>query len=504
MDLVALDPTGDVLATHRVVGNVRHRHRLHRPQDFELLVPEIGGHEFNGRLHGEHRHQLQGVVLHDVPQGAGLVVELAASLDADRLRHRDLHRVDVAPVPDRLEEAIPEPEDGQVLDCLLPQVVVDAVDLGFAEDFADLAVQLSSGADVGAERLLDDDPNPATLGVTPFFARLRQPRSPQLLDDLRVEDGRDGEVDEAIPRGAAIAVDAVEPLDEVRVRAGVAEITGVILDSAAKRLPDRWLHRPVAAVLVDPLPQQLAELVVRDRPPGEPDHRELRREEAAKHQVVERRSQLANGQVAGRPADDHGARLGDSLQAQPLAQRVGNLSRSVTSGNLVGEDGDDRRAGWRQLCGPQSPERPAAVVAAGSAAAPSPPAPTMACPPNSLRSAASTRSVNESGSRRLRKRCIRERVMIGAGTLWSMASRTVQRPSPESATQPLICSRSEPSRLKASAASSISHERITLPWFQSSAMAARSSSKSDACMMSKPSPMACITPYSIPLWTILT
>ena len=46
-----------------------------------------------------------------------------------RLGHRDLHVVDVAAVPDRLEDPVAEPEDEQVLDGLLAQVVVDAEDL---------------------------------------------------------------------------------------------------------------------------------------------------------------------------------------------------------------------------------------------------------------------------------------------------------------------------------------------------------------------------------------
>ena len=67
---------------------------------------------------------------------AGLLVERAAALDPERLGHRDLHVVDVAPVPERLEDAVAEPEDHQVADGLLAQVVVDAVDLRLVEDLA--------------------------------------------------------------------------------------------------------------------------------------------------------------------------------------------------------------------------------------------------------------------------------------------------------------------------------------------------------------------------------
>ena len=91
------------------------------------------------------------------------VVELAAPLHAHRLRHGDLHAVDVAPIPDRLEQAVAEAEDGEVLDRLLAQVVVDAKDLVLVEDGADLAVQAPRARQVVAERLLDDDARPAAL-----------------------------------------------------------------------------------------------------------------------------------------------------------------------------------------------------------------------------------------------------------------------------------------------------------------------------------------------------
>ena len=44
------------------------------------------------------------MVLHDVAQRAHLLVELAAPLDADALRHRDLHLAHVVAIPDRLQE----------------------------------------------------------------------------------------------------------------------------------------------------------------------------------------------------------------------------------------------------------------------------------------------------------------------------------------------------------------------------------------------------------------
>ena len=73
------------------------------------------------------------MVLDDVVRDAGLLVELAAALDADLLGDGDLHVVDVLAVPERLEEAVGEAEDEEVLDRLLAEVVIDAEDLRLVE-----------------------------------------------------------------------------------------------------------------------------------------------------------------------------------------------------------------------------------------------------------------------------------------------------------------------------------------------------------------------------------
>ena len=112
------------------------RHRRDRPQDLDLLVAQGVRLERRRRLHRDQAQQLEQVVLEDVADGAGLLVERAAALDPDRLGDGDLHVVDVAPVPERLEDPVAEPEDQQVPDRLLAQVVVDPVDLRLAEDLA--------------------------------------------------------------------------------------------------------------------------------------------------------------------------------------------------------------------------------------------------------------------------------------------------------------------------------------------------------------------------------
>ncbi len=119
--------------------------------------------EGNRRLHGDEAEQLHDVVLHDVAQRAGGLVERPAAFDADGFGRRDLHVVDVVAIPDVLEDAVREAEDEDVLHRLLAQVVIDAEDLVFVEDLVDVIVQRAGAGQVVAEGLLDDGADPAVL-----------------------------------------------------------------------------------------------------------------------------------------------------------------------------------------------------------------------------------------------------------------------------------------------------------------------------------------------------
>ena len=142
-----------VLPSHRL-GRVDRAHLL---EQLDPLVAEALRARVDRRIHREQRHHLQQVVLHHVAQRADLLVELAAAFDAERLGHRDLHRVDVVVVPHRLEQRVREAEHEQVLDRLLPEEVVDAVDRALVERAVQDRVELLGRLEVATERLLDDD-----------------------------------------------------------------------------------------------------------------------------------------------------------------------------------------------------------------------------------------------------------------------------------------------------------------------------------------------------------
>ena len=118
-----------VLAAH----GVRQLQRVERADHLQLLVAHRVRLEMRRRLHRGQAQELHHVVLHHVAHRARLVVVLAPAGDADVLGDGDLHVVDVARVPQRLEQRVGEADRHQVLHRLLAEVMVDPVDLRLVE-----------------------------------------------------------------------------------------------------------------------------------------------------------------------------------------------------------------------------------------------------------------------------------------------------------------------------------------------------------------------------------
>jgi len=101
------------------------------------------------------------MVLKHVPQHAGLFVVTGAVLHAQLLGGGDLDVIDVAAVPHGLEQHIGEPEHQNVLDGLFGQVMIDAVNLVFMEDFANFPVERLGRGKRITERFFNDHPRPS-------------------------------------------------------------------------------------------------------------------------------------------------------------------------------------------------------------------------------------------------------------------------------------------------------------------------------------------------------
>ena len=103
------------------------------------------------------------MVWHHVAQRAGRFVEPGAQLYADGFGDRDLHMVDVVAIPDRLEDPVGETQHHDVLDRFLAEEMIHSIDLRFRQHLEDAGVERAGRAQIGAERLFDDDPAKAVV-----------------------------------------------------------------------------------------------------------------------------------------------------------------------------------------------------------------------------------------------------------------------------------------------------------------------------------------------------
>src|SRR5580704_8266755 len=85
--------------------------------------------------------------------------------------------IDVARIPDRLEDAVAEAEGEQILDGLLAEVMIDAIDLLLFKNLFDLGIERVRRFEIVPEGLFDDHAPPAAV----FLAH--ETRIAELLDD---------------------------------------------------------------------------------------------------------------------------------------------------------------------------------------------------------------------------------------------------------------------------------------------------------------------------------
>jgi hypothetical protein len=184
-----------------------------RLEHLGLLVADVLGLE--RRLHGHQGQHLELVVLEDVADGPGGLVEVAPVLDPQRLGHRHLDVVDEVVVPDRLEDPVGEAEGDDVLDALLAQVVVDPEHVPLREHGRDQLLELAGGGQVVAEGLLHHHPRVAAVP-----AAAAQPGLADPPDGVGEQLGDERQVEEPVAVGAVLAVEAVEQVADAAVVSG--------------------------------------------------------------------------------------------------------------------------------------------------------------------------------------------------------------------------------------------------------------------------------------------
>src|SRR6266536_2434727 len=307
--------------------------RAQRPDQARLGVAQVRqpAERGVGQHGGEH---LEHVVLEDVADRAGLVVEVPAARDVEVLRHGDLDALDVRPVEQRLEHAVGEAREQHVLGGVQAEPVVDPVDGLLREDGVHGGVQLPRAAQVGAERLLDHDPG--ALGQ----AGLADP-----LGDRREQRRRHLEVEQRPP---ALG----EPGGQGLVGGVVGEVAVDVLEQVQHPLGDVPVR--VDAVVPQGLGGVAPELLELPSALCDADDGDLER--TALDQPHQRRERLQLGEVPGRAEDDEridrvcsgGCHIASCRSSGWLAAGAGSAS------------GGRRRGGWspslrQRPKGPASP-----------------------------------------------------------------------------------------------------------------------------------------------------
>src|ERR1700735_4271933 len=98
------------------------------------------------------------MVLNNIADGAGLIVERAPALDTKVFSHGDLHALYIIAIPERLRECVGKTEDHHVVYRPLTQIMVDPENLAFIEMFEKNFIEVLRGCQIMTEGLLDNDP----------------------------------------------------------------------------------------------------------------------------------------------------------------------------------------------------------------------------------------------------------------------------------------------------------------------------------------------------------
>jgi len=104
-------------------------HRLNGVKDLALFIPDKLGLETDRRFHGHHGNQLEEVVLDNVPDNPGLLVEGAPALDPEVFSDRDLDMIDMTAVPEIFKDTVRKTEEDNILNRLFAEIVIEPIDL---------------------------------------------------------------------------------------------------------------------------------------------------------------------------------------------------------------------------------------------------------------------------------------------------------------------------------------------------------------------------------------
>src|SRR5581483_3280322 len=177
-----------------------------RFQDLSLLPAHSSSLEGGGGFHGHQAQELQHVILDHIAEQAGLFVIRASALHPQLFGDVNLNMVDVSPVPERFKNPVREPEDQEILNRLLSEVMVDPIDLLLLENLGDDAIQFPGACEVSSKRLFDDNAGPRFAGIL----GLCQPRCTKMLNDDREKTRRSRKIEKPVSGSSPLLIQPVQ------------------------------------------------------------------------------------------------------------------------------------------------------------------------------------------------------------------------------------------------------------------------------------------------------
>ena len=207
--------------------------------------------------------------------------------------------VEIARVPERLENRVREAQDENILRSFFPEKMIDAVGLLFGKRTTHDAIEFARGGEIGAERFLDDDARPTA------FACFVQAGAPEMFHDWFELIGRDREIEKSIAARAAFGVDLVQALSQTFVARLIAEVALMVVNRLRKSIPDFVANR-LARKFSRRFLEFFSKVTVGFFAPGETDDGDGGWQIAVGREIIKSGNEFAMGQIAGR-AEDHDA-----------------------------------------------------------------------------------------------------------------------------------------------------------------------------------------------------
>ena len=160
------------------------------------------------------------------------MVEIAApAFHAHGFGYGNLYVIDVAAVPDGLENSVGETERHDVLDGLFTQIMIDAIDLLLVGELEQFLIEGFGRFQVVTERLFDHHPTPVVVVL------LHQAGGRELFNNRTEEARSRRHVKEHVLMGGVIAVDLGQAILDLRIKRVIVEIAGKIIEAAREVIP---------------------------------------------------------------------------------------------------------------------------------------------------------------------------------------------------------------------------------------------------------------------------